>query len=45
MEKLPIGLGYLVRLCSLDLSHNLLIELPPDIMSMRGVSSINNYIF
>lgn len=37
LTELPIGTGYLVRLTSLDLSHNLLKELPPDITSMRGV--------
>lgn len=37
---LPPGMGYLVRLVELNLSHNELQELPPDIVNLRG-----NYCF
>lgn len=30
-------MGYLVRLTSLDLGHNMLKELPPDLTNMRGM--------
>ncbi|XP_015589722.1 leucine-rich repeat-containing protein 40 isoform X4 [Cephus cinctus] len=39
--SLPIGMGYLVRLVSLDISHNMLKELPPDITSMRVLKKLD----
>ena len=38
-------MGYLVRLLSLDLSHNMLRELPPDLTNMRGMIYNNAYIY
>lgn len=31
-------MGYLVRIIDLNLSHNKLTELPPDIVNLRGLS-------
>lgn len=38
-------MGYLVRLISLDLNHNILKELPPDLTNMRGMIYSNLFFF
>lgn len=35
LSDLPVGMGYMVRLITLNLCHNVIRELPPDMMSMR----------
>lgn len=40
LTNLPSGMGYLVRLIELNLSHNKLCELPPDIVNLRGWSGL-----
>lgn len=37
-------MGYLVRLITLNLSHNMIKELPPDITNMRCKFHINNEV-
>lgn len=35
LGEIPAGMGFLVRLITLNLSHNTITELPPDVTSMR----------
>lgn len=36
LETIPVGIGFLVRLIELDLSHNKLKELPADTVNLRS---------
>lgn len=36
ITTLPVGIGFLVRLTEINVSHNSLTELPPDIVNLRG---------
>lgn len=40
LTSLPCGIGFLVRLTNLTASHNKLVDLPNDIVNMRGKSAL-----